>query len=291
MTRELDEILSGKEPEQEQVSTEPKTEQPEPEKQETQPRADDGKFASKEKSEPEKTEAVTEPTAQPEKVEKSGQVPQQALHAAREKEREERARAERLERELAEVRGQVSVLAQQRQPEKPKEEPKPKPDFWNAPDEYVASNLQEALTPVQQQLAETTFYYSQRLALSEHGQEKIAAAQDALKAAIERKELDGATVAAQLRQSRDPVGDVVRWHLDSPASKEESLRAQIRAELEAELKGEQPPAADPEPAAQPNPTVMPSNLAGARNVGNRAGPEWSGPQPLSDIFERTRKAG
>jgi len=30
----------------------------------------------------------------------------------------------------------------------------------------------------------------------------------------------------------------------------------------------------------------PSNLAGARNVGTRRGPEWSGPTPLADIFDR-----
>jgi hypothetical protein len=30
----------------------------------------------------------------------------------------------------------------------------------------------------------------------------------------------------------------------------------------------------------------PSNLAGARNVGTRRGPEWSGPTPLVDIFDR-----
>jgi hypothetical protein len=31
---------------------------------------------------------------------------------------------------------------------------------------------------------------------------------------------------------------------------------------------------------------FPSNLAGARNVGRRMGPAWSGPTPLNDIFKR-----
>ena len=36
-------------------------------------------------------------------------------------------------------------------------------------------------------------------------------------------------------------------------------------------------------------TVAPSNLAGARNVGTRSGPAWSGPASLNDIFDRGRK--
>jgi hypothetical protein len=32
--------------------------------------------------------------------------------------------------------------------------------------------------------------------------------------------------------------------------------------------------------------VMPSNIAGARNVGSRTGPAWSGPPSLQDIFAR-----
>ncbi len=37
---------------------------------------------------------------------------------------------------------------------------------------------------------------------------------------------------------------------------------------------------------QPSNQEWPSNLAGARNVGARRGPEWSGPTPLADIFDR-----
>lgn len=41
-------------------------------------------------------------------------------------------------------------------------------------------------------------------------------------------------------------------------------------------------------AAQPRRPVFPSNIAGARNVGVRSGPVWSGPAPLQDIFDRSR---
>jgi hypothetical protein len=49
------------------------------------------------------------------------------------------------------------------------------------------------------------------------------------------------------------------------------------------------PAEQTQPQQQ-RPVVFPSNLAGARNVGRRTGPAWSGPTPLADIFDRTRKA-
>jgi hypothetical protein len=32
--------------------------------------------------------------------------------------------------------------------------------------------------------------------------------------------------------------------------------------------------------------LLPSNLSGARNVGQRRGPQWGGPTPLEDIFDR-----
>ena len=37
--------------------------------------------------------------------------------------------------------------------------------------------------------------------------------------------------------------------------------------------------------------TFPSNLAGARNVGARRGPEWGGPRPLQDIFDRNTRPG
>ena len=66
----------------------------------------------------------------------------------------------------------------------------------------------------------------------------------------------------------------------------EQLGAKVEAEILAKhgiTQGEQQAA----PAAR---AVMPSNLAGARNVSARSGPAWSGPAPISDIFNR-RPAG
>lgn len=271
MTRELDEIFLGDKPEQiEQPSAEP-TPAPAP--------------TPESEAQPEPAASV-EPAQQPEKV--HGMVPQRALHASRERARTAEERLADIERENAELRGQMTVFAQQRQqpaptPQPAVEPPKP-PEFWESPDKYV----EHALGPVQEQLAEATFRASRAEALSEHGKEAVAAAQEAMKQAVAAGTLNGEAVKASLLKSRDPVGDIMRWHQNSPAVQESSLREKLRAELMAELGGN--PAMPATPAAATPETVMPSNLVGQRNVGTRSGPAWSGPRPLNDIFDRTRRA-
>jgi hypothetical protein len=286
MTRELGEILSGQPAQEEAPSTVETPTAPEPstEPTESQPRGPDGKFASKatEPAEPAAAPAEPAPTADKPK----GVVPQPALHAAREKARTVEAERDDLARQLAELKGQVSVLTQQRQPAPAPVEP-PKPvDFWEDPNKFV----EQALTPYQQELLATRVELSQTRAIASFGADAVTAAETAMQEAIQRGELNGEQVAAQLKASRDPVGDVVRWHQNSPAVKEAALRQQIEAEMLAKY-GQQP-APEPAPAAPAAaPSVMPSDLAGARNVGTRSGPAWGGPAPLKDIFDRTRKTG
>lgn len=282
MTKGLDEILSGEAPAQVEPSTAPEPEKQEPE---AQPRGPDGKFAPKEPSEPEP--APAEPPAPAPAAEKpSGVVPQQALHAAREKAKSAEERAADLERQLAELRGSVTTLVQQRQQPAPAPQPPPKPvDFWEDPNKFV----EQSLTPVQQRLAEMTFRTSRAEAFVEFGKDAVAEAEAAIKQAVESGQIDGRTLEAQLSQSGDPVGDIVRWHQNSPSVREAKLREQIRAELQAELAGQQPAPLVEQPST-PAPQVMPSNLVGQRNVGTRSGPAWSGPAPLNDIFDRARPA-
>lgn len=284
--KELDEILSGAEPvqERETVAETTVTETPtEPQQTEGQPRGPDGKFAPKATETDTTAQQTVEGTEQA-PHERGGTVPQQALHAAREKARTETDRADTLARELAELRGQVSVLTQQRQqPAQPQEPPKPI-ELWDDPNKW-GENL---LSPVLDQLIETRFLASETRAIAKFGDDTVTAAQQALESAVKAGELNGQAVGAQLRQSRDPIGDIVRWHQKQPAVQEQSLRDKLRAEFMAEY-GIQPgttPAPAPAPAATPS--VMPSNLVGARNVGTRSGPAWTGPAPLNDIFDRSR---
>jgi hypothetical protein len=280
MAQEIGDILAGVKPEQEAETHTETVEPSAPAETDAQPRDDAGRFATKAPPAEPESEAERAPA---EERPKGGFVPQPALHAERQRSKAERERADELERQLVELRGQVTVLTQQRPPEPAKEPEKPV-SVWDNPDAW-ASKLIE---PVQQQLAETTFLYSQRAAVSEHGAELVNTAGAALKAAMQSGSEDVQAWSAKLRASRDPVGDVMRWHQSQPATREAQLREQIRAELEAEYQARQPA---PSPAEQPpaSPQVMPSNLVGERNVGARSGPAWSGPAPLNDIFDRSRK--
>lgn len=248
----LDEIMSegATAPE---VTTETVTQAPEPIETaaEKQARDEAGRFAAKAIAEGNAPAAVEEP--EPE----GGQVPQQALHAARQKEKEAREQATELTRTIQQMQGQINLLTQQRQPPAAPAEPVKPPDFWEDPNKYVES----ALTPFQQELQRTRFHYSQRDALREHGQEKVNAAEEALKQALTSGSIDKAGLKAHLANSIDPVGDVVRWHLNSPQMKEASLREQIKAEILAEMNPA--PAADPAvPPGQTAPlTKLPPSLS------------------------------
>ena len=82
----------------------------------------------------------------------------------------------------------------------------------------------------------------------------------------------------------------VQWHQrqlaqaeigDDPAAYKAKLEAEVREKVLAELQqgdGQQ---------TQQRQAAMPSNFASARNVANRsAGPAWSGPASIQDIFKR-----
>jgi len=205
-------------------------------------RDEHGRFAPKPgDEEPEVTEEQPEVTPEAETEEHN--APVAAVIAERRKAQAERERADKLATDLAELRGQISVLTQQRTaPPQPPAEPVKPPDFWDDPSKYV----EHALTPFQQQIAQMTYRASRAEALAEHGKEKVTAAQEALEQAAKSGQIDGKAVSEALRKSSDPVGDIVRWHQSSPAVQTATLRETLRAELMAEL------GIDPNKPAQPS---------------------------------------
>lgn len=282
MTRELDEILSGA-IQDEPPATEPKVQTETPDEPQGQPRDETGKFASKDATDPEPSS--DQPTADEtdEQPKTSGTVPQKALHEARKKEQAERERADNLQRQLQEMRGQINLLAQQRNQPVQQEEPAA-PNYWDAPENFTDYRVAQRVTPLEQELAETRQTLSRVNAVISYGKEAVSEAEEALKQAISSGVMPEQGVQQILQKSRDPVGEIVRWYQNTPQATEARLKEKIRAELEAEMLARQ----QAEQPAQRQPPVMPSNLAGARNVGTRTGPEWSGPQPLNDIFARRR---
>lgn len=229
----------------------------------------------------ENTEAEGQEVEQGQKM-----VPQQALHAEKQKVKRYTEQVASFEASNAELRQAIARLETKLSEQvKPKEPEKPAPQFWDDPEAFLQHSISPVQQKIEQELAETRFILSRNVAITAHGEDTVTAAEQALEQALSSGQMDANAVREQLKQSRDPVGDVVRWHKNSPAMKEQELREQIRAEVLAEIQGGTQQQSAPAQQAAP---VMPSNLAGARNVGTRSGPAWSGPTPLTDIFDRRR---
>lgn len=283
MARELDEILSGN-VQSETPAPEPHEQVETPAEPQGQPRDEAGKFAAKPADTPDEPHDEPETVEADEQPKPSGTVPQKALHEARKKEQAERERADNLQRQLQEMQGQINLLAQQRNQSVQNTEPEQPLDFWSSdPKDFVSHEVTSVITPLQQEMAAMRGALSRVNAMTTYGKDAVEAAEKALNEAVASGIMPGDKVQDLLRRSPDPVGEIVQWHQNTPQVRDAKLREELRAEIMAELQAEQ--AAQPAPKTTP---VMPSNLAGARNVGSRTGPEWAGPQPLNDIFARRR---
>lgn len=274
----LDEILSG--------SAKPETAEP-PDKTTEAPEASDvprdehGRFAPKEgEAEPEVDAEQPEATTEPE-PEAEHNAPVAAVIAERRKGQAATERADKLERELAEMRGQMSVLMQRGTQAAPQPQPEPvkPPEFWENPEAF----LQHALTPYQQQIADMTVRTSRAEALVEFGRDTVVAAENAVKEAIQRGELDPVGLKASLSKSRDPVGDVVRWHQGSPASIREKLKAEIMAELGIDPSKQ--PAPSPTPSSRDPVVRLPPSLS--KVPAGHAAPERD--ESLDEVLSAPRR--
>jgi hypothetical protein len=186
--------------------TEATPDTPEPE----QPRDEHGRFAPK-AAEPEPTEqavaevAPTEPDAK-----EDGQVPswrlrelREARDAAEQKAQRESQERYALQQQFAQLQREMSTL----------KAPKPEPvDFFQNPDEA----MNQRLAPVQSELQAATFNlrmeFSRELAVLKHGENVVAEVEDAVAKAMASNHPDMPTLAAQMRQSSNPVEAVIKWH-------------------------------------------------------------------------------
>lgn len=257
-------------------------------------RDDKGRFASGEKAEdvtvsaePEPTpspepnpEPQPEPQAKPEPV-TAEPVQQQPVDpdsdpknwtyaayrdekAKRQQEAQRRQAAEQRAREL-----EARFAEQQRQTQAP--------DIFADPDGY----RQHQESALNERIRNLEANFSLRLAHKSYGE----TFEQAYQAMVDAAEGGDRSIVQQVIASPDPGEAIVRWFKreqaskeigDDPAAYKERLKAEILAELQAKP--------TPQPTVQPK--DMPSNLAGTRSVGVRTGPDWSGPQPIKDIFDR-----
>jgi len=213
-----------------------------------------------------------------------------ALRQEREARKAERAELERIRAEQRTLQQVLDRLtATQPQPQQPAEKD---PNYWEDPGKFTSSTVEKALTPIEQRMVTQTLHFSHREAVREFGAETVTAAETALRQAVEAGQLRQEDVAASLRSSIDPVGDMVRWHKSTPEVQEQTLRSKFEAEFKAKYgipaDGGAPPAASAQPeASAPGITVLPSlNQA----HGNAGGPQ-SGTESEEDIFNATPAFG
>lgn len=244
---------------------------PEPAPEAGQPRDEVGRFAPKAADEP--VAEPNQPQEQPQPAPTDKTVPLSAFIEVRDE-------SKTLKQQLQQALGRLQALEQRPQAQPQAQQPQPKRELWDDPDAYVADRL----TPVQQALAETRAEISHLRAVADFGKDTVTAAHQAVDEAISRGELDRAKVNGQLAQSRDPVGDLVRWHQQQQAKANmQRIGNNPDAWLEAELEKRM---ADPafqakviERARQPNgqnpqspPVALPPSLsripAGANTGGN-----------------------
>ncbi len=250
-------------------------------------------------AEVEKVEQNTEETAAPEQREDGEQpetggdgqpmAPVTALTAERRKYKENLAAVERkLEQQNSQMQQLQQILLAQRQAElqATQQKQEPEPDFWEDPAGFVQRREEKLRQEFAKQRIAERDAQSRFMAEKEHGQEPVAEALNAI-GSLQKQNPQAANALLQhFNSSPHPYGTMIEWHKRATAIAEmngdpNAYREKLKAELMAELQQHQ--TSQGQAPAMDN---MPSNFTGGRNVGARSGPEYGGPQSLTDIFGR-----
>lgn len=263
----LDEILEGPangQPRDDQGRFAPKPE-PEPEVQETGEQA-----APAEQPEPQ-TEVPPTPEAEPEPA----QIPFKAL-------KDERAKRQTLEQELAAIKAQLQQFQQPQQPQyQPQPEPQAAPDRWEDPEGYDRWLVNQAAATARAEALET-------MQVERVKQTAIAARNkyqdfDTAVATFQQLAAQNPQLEQMMLQQPDPAEWAYRTaktHLEVSqyGSLEAAVEARVQAALEAKMAALQQQAAKP---------TVPPSLATERNAAPRSNPvAWQGPPSLESILNR-----
>ncbi|NOV17877.1 hypothetical protein E5S70_17650 [Ensifer adhaerens] len=262
----LDELMSGDGTATPETTTE--IQQTELQPAETgQQRDEHGRFAPKAE-----TPAIVEPE-QPGAIEthaeNGNKVPVGAVQAERDKRQAAQHEAETLRRELAELRGQVTLLTTQRQqPAQQPQEEKAPASIWDDPDNFIQSQL----SPVQQQMQEMREMMWESQAAQAHTAEKLEAAKTAAQALAGTPA--GQQLHSEIMAGGNPYSNLVKWHerQQTLATVGSDPQAWLQAELAKKM-------ADPAFQAE----VIALARGGAVQNGNRSQPVTSIPPSLSRI--------
>lgn len=158
----------------------------------------------------------------------------------------------------------------------PRQEPQPQADWYSDPQAAFKQGLGEAISPIEQKFANLEFQLMRMSAEQRHGADKVNEFEKYVNEAAQRGDPEVQALAVEMRSSPDPIGVGLKW-FEKKTFDPDAERERIKQQIVEEMKSQQ--------TQQPLGT-MPSNLTGARNVGSRSGPQWSGPPSLNDIFKR-----
>jgi hypothetical protein len=215
-------------------------------------------------------------------------VPHEALHAEKQKTKRYTEEVSSLRQEIADRDSAWERrIAALMEAQKPKPEPQQKPDWFENPDAATQHAVQQSVDPHFQRINQTLLANAQLVAGMKYGDDKVAEADQAFMQAVQSGKIDPADYQ-KVTTAPNIFAAAVQWHQREQAKAEigddiTAYRAKLEAELREKITAElqQGNGQQAHPAA-----VMPSNIAGARNVGSRSGPAWSGPPSLQDIFSR-----
>jgi hypothetical protein len=190
------------------LAPEPETApQPEPAPVANEPLRDEsGRFAPK-ADEP-ALEAQQQPTPQPEV--NTGNVPSFRLKEEAEARRKAEERAQALEQQM------FAIQRQMLEAQKPKEPPQPAPSVWEDEGKWGEHLVQ----PVQQNLRQVQEHFSLKMAVKEHGQEKVSEAYQSMGDALKVRDPQAEAAYRRAMASLDPYEEIMGWHKQTSVLRE-----------------------------------------------------------------------
>jgi hypothetical protein len=206
-------------------------------------------------------------------------VPHQALHAERMKSRRYSEEVADFRKSLAETNARMAQLVQAVTP------PQAPPDFFDNPQAATRHEVAQTVSPEFERINQTLHTFARENAFHRFSEPKVNEAERAFIGALQEGRLDPSDYR-RVVNSPNRYAEAVKWHQrqvaraeigDDPSAYRARVEAELREKILAEMGGG---------SGRGYASVTPSNLAGARNVGSRSGPAWSGPATLNHIFVR-----
>lgn len=176
---------------------------PEPAQDNGPARDEHGRFAARQ----------AEPEAQPEP--EAAQAQQQAKEEATVPSwrlREVNEAREAAERRAAEIEAHYRRQFAELQARIPKPEPKPAPDVFENPNAFLEHGVNQAVDPIKNELNQTREFFSQQLAMRDHGPEKVQAAYKWIEQGLASRDPEAIATYQRAMQSMHPYDALVRSH-------------------------------------------------------------------------------